>query len=105
MPEYSGGGINKATAPDCIFDCIEVSTTLKIRPMKLADWFEIPNPDGSKRLKGRFAKAIGKTAGTVTAYCDGSAWPGRDAMADIARETNNEVTANDFVQPQIEAAE
>ena len=68
--------------------------------MKLADWFNLPNPDGSKRRKGPFAKAIGKSASTVTAYCDGRAWPGREAMADIARETDNQVTANDFVPPQ-----
>lgn len=68
--------------------------------MKLADWFEIPNADGSKRRKEAFAKAIGKTAGTITAYCDGSAWPGRDAMEQIVRETAGEVTPNDFVQDE-----
>ncbi len=73
--------------------------------MKLADWFKIPNADGTKRRKGPFAKAIGKSDGTLTAYLDGRAWPSRDAMEAIARETGGEVTANDFVPAQTEAAE
>lgn len=74
-----------------------------IRVMKLGDWFAIRNADGSKRSKGDFAKSIGKTAGTVTAYIDGRAWPGREAMESIVRETNGEVTANDFLQAEAAA--
>lgn len=65
--------------------------------MKLAEWFEKPDVDGSKRNKGDFAKRIGKSPSTLTAYLDGRAWPGRDAMEAIARETCGQVTANDFV--------
>ena len=71
--------------------------------MKLADWFKTKNADGSKRSKGDFAARIGKSPGTLSAYLDGRAWPSRDAMEAIARETGGAVTANDFVQ--VEAAE
>lgn len=71
--------------------------------MKLSDWFKIRNPDGSKRSKEAFARAIDKAPGTVTAYLNGKAWPSRDAMQAIERETGGDVTANDFVQ--VEAAE
>jgi DNA-binding transcriptional regulator YdaS (Cro superfamily) len=66
--------------------------------MKLADWFKLPNDDGSERRKVAFAKAIGKTPGTVTAYLDGRAWPGREAMEAIVRATGGQVTANDFLE-------
>ena len=65
--------------------------------MQLADWFKGRNRDGSKRRKGDFALAIGKSPATVTAYLKGEAWPDRETMAAIARETGGEVTANDFV--------
>lgn len=71
--------------------------------MKLADWFDQRNPDGSKRGKETFAKAISKTPGTITAYCDGRAWPGREAMEAIVRETGGEVTANDFLRAEATA--
>lgn len=66
--------------------------------MKLAEWFSVRNPDGSKRRKGEFAEKIGKSAATVTAYLKGEAWPDRVTMAAITRETAGAVTANDFVE-------
>lgn len=67
--------------------------------MKLAEWFSARNSDGSKRRKGDFARKIGKAPSTITAYLDGRAWPDRETMAAIARETGGQVTANDFVEP------
>jgi DNA-binding transcriptional regulator YdaS (Cro superfamily) len=72
--------------------------------MKLADWLAIPNPDGSKKRRNAFAAAIEVTPIMVTQYCEGTAWPGRDKMAAIARETAGAVTANDFVDMQQGAA-
>lgn len=71
--------------------------------MKLSDWFNQRNPDGSRRLKYRFAEKIGRTPSMVTDYCDGAAWPDRETMERIVRETGGQVTANDFLQG--EAAE
>lgn len=65
--------------------------------MKLADWFHIPNPDGSKKSKRAFAGAIGVTPQMISAYC-ADTWPGRARMEAIARETDGAVTANDFVE-------
>lgn len=72
--------------------------------MQLVDWFKLPNPDGTKRRKGDFASKIGKSPATVSAYLKGSAWPDRDTMAAIARETDGDVTANDFVAAAPEPA-
>lgn len=71
--------------------------------MRLADWFKIRNADGSRRLKYVFAEKIGRTPSMVTDYCDGNAWPDRETMEAIVRETGGEVTANDFLHT--EAAE
>lgn len=71
--------------------------------MKLSDWFNQPNPDGSRRLKGDFAAKIGVTPQIISAYCKGRSWPGRERMADIIKHTNGDVTANDFLHH--EAAE
>lgn len=71
--------------------------------MKLAEWFSIRNPDGSRRRKYVFAGQIGRTPSMITDYCEGRAWPDRETMEAIVRETGGEVTANDFLQ--IEAAE
>lgn len=65
--------------------------------MKLKAWLEIPNADGSRKLRRDFADKIGVTPMMVTLYCEKAAWPGRDKMAAIARETDGAVTANDFV--------
>jgi len=65
--------------------------------MKLADWLNLPNSDGSRKRRYEFAKAIGVTPVMVTYYCAGTAWPSREKMTAIARETAGAVTANDFV--------
>lgn len=66
--------------------------------MKLTDWLKLPNSDGSRKSRGKFAADIGVTPQMISAYCKGSMWPGRDRMEAIARETGGEVTANDFLQ-------
>ena len=71
--------------------------------MKLAEWFTHRNADGSKRLKYVFAERIGRTPSMVTDYCNGAAWPDRETMEAILRETQGDVTPNDFLQG--EAAE
>lgn len=81
--------------------------------MKLIRWLELPNADGTKRRRSAFAAAIGVTPSMVKLYCDDTAWPGRQVMEAIVRETKSEVTANDFLsivpetppQQQSEAAE
>ncbi len=65
--------------------------------MKLADWLNIPNPDGSRKRRSAFAAAIGVTPTMITAYCADDMWPGRDKMEAIVRETSGAVTANDFI--------
>lgn len=71
--------------------------------MKLSEWFAQRNPDGSRRLKGKFADAIGRSPSMVSDYCTGRCWPDRETMEAIVRETGGNVTANDFLQG--EAAE
>lgn len=71
--------------------------------MKLADWFNIPNADGTRRRKDAFAKDIGVTPQIISAYCSGRMWPGRDRMAEIIRATEGDVTANDFLRPTEDA--
>lgn len=71
--------------------------------MKLAEWFQSKNSDGTKRLKGDFADRIGVSPGMVSEYCSGTAWPSREVMERITVETAGAVTANDFLQG--EAAE
>ena len=64
--------------------------------MKLAEWFDIPNSDGSRKSKGDFAHRIGVTPQMISAYCS-KTWPSRERMKEIERETDGAVTANDFV--------
>lgn len=66
--------------------------------MKLAEWLNIPNPDGSRKRRNAFAARVGVTPTMITAYCEDRMWPGREKMAAIARETDGDVTANDFVE-------
>lgn len=67
--------------------------------MILADWLKQQN------IRRRdFAARIGVSPIMITEYCNGSAWPKRETMIAIARETDGAVTANDFVQAP-EAAE
>jgi 3,4-dihydroxy 2-butanone 4-phosphate synthase/GTP cyclohydrolase II len=65
--------------------------------MKLADWLNIPNPDGTRKRRSVFASQIGVTPSMITAYCEDRMWPGKDRMEAIARETRGAVTANDFI--------
>lgn len=65
--------------------------------MKLADWLNIPNEDGSRKRRRDFAVRIGVTPSMVTAYCENRMWPGREKMEAIARETDGAVTPNDFI--------
>lgn len=67
--------------------------------MRLAEYLEAK---GIKR--GDFAREVGVSAGWVTSLCDGSGWPSRDVAEKIARATNGEVTASDFVTRLDEAA-
>lgn len=68
--------------------------------MRLTDWLELRNPDGSKRRRYAFAKAIGVTPSMVTAYCAGTMWPRQEIMEAIHRETRGAVSANDFLRPE-----
>jgi len=67
--------------------------------MKLAEWLDTPNPDGSRKVRGDFAARIGVTPQMISAYCKeppDCPWPGRAVIEAIARETHGAVTANDF---------
>ncbi len=66
--------------------------------MKLADWLNTPNPDGSRKRKSDFAARIGVTPQMISAYCSDRMWPGRDRMEKITRETHGAVTPNDFLR-------
>lgn len=59
--------------------------------MKLADWLK---REGIKR--GEFAERVGVSPGRMTQLCAGE-WLSRDTAEAIARETNGEVTPNDFL--------
>lgn len=72
--------------------------------MKLDQWLDTPNPDGSRKIRGDFARSIGVTPQMISAYCNGT-WPGKERMAAIARETRGEVTANDFIDMSEVAAQ
>lgn len=65
--------------------------------MRLIEWLQIPNEDGSRKRRSAFAAKIGVTPSMVTAYCEDRMWPGRERMEAIARETNGAVTPNDFI--------
>lgn len=60
--------------------------------MNLTDWLK-----RTKTRRNAFAERIGVPPSVITDYCAGRCWPRRDKMEAIARETNGEVTANDFV--------
>lgn len=64
--------------------------------MKLDQWLDTPNPDGSRKRRDAFAASIGVTPQMISAYCNGT-WPGKERMVEIVRQTNSEVTANDFL--------
>lgn len=59
--------------------------------MTLKEWL------GKHGLKHpEFAQRIGRTAEAVRRYVNGERIPDRDTMGLIVRETDGEVTANDF---------
>jgi 3,4-dihydroxy 2-butanone 4-phosphate synthase/GTP cyclohydrolase II len=72
--------------------------------MKLADWLNLPNTDGSRKRRRDFAIRIGVTPSMITAYCEDRMWPGRERMEAIVRETQGAVTANDFIDMSESAA-
>lgn len=69
--------------------------------MQLAEWLKTPNPDGSRKERGKFAAAIGVTPQMISAYCDGKHWPSKNTMANIVRETGGQVTADDFLASEV----
>ncbi len=72
--------------------------------MKLADWLkgdETADPPRPRVTQAEFARRIGAAAPLITAYIDGSVWPGRDKMEAIIRETGGAVTANDFLSNDV----
>lgn len=73
--------------------------------MKLSEWLDTPNPDGSRKVRGDFATKIGVTPQMISAYCNDRMWPGKERMEAIVRETDGAVTANDFIDMQHEAAQ
>lgn len=74
--------------------------------MRLGDWLkgdDKARPRRPKVTQAEFARRIGCSVTLITAYIDGSVWPGRERMEAIVRETDGSVTANDFLH--VEAAE
>lgn len=65
--------------------------------MKLAEWLKLPNPDGTRKRRSKFAADIDVTPTMITAYCNDQTWPGREKMEAIVRETKGAVTPNDFI--------
>ena len=65
--------------------------------MKLSEWLETPNADGSKKRRDVFARAIGVTPQMISAYCKGAIWPSKERMRAISEMTNGDVTPNDFM--------
>lgn len=67
--------------------------------MKLSEWLDIPNPDGSRKRRDKFAADIGVTPQMISAYCAENAtiWPSRATMEAILKETDGAVTPNDFI--------
>jgi hypothetical protein len=75
--------------------------------MKLASFLDGDQealPPRPKMTKAEFARRIGATPQLVIAYIKGEAWPGRDKMVAIMRETEGLVTANDFVEAETAGA-
>lgn len=68
--------------------------------MKLAEYIE------HKGLsRAQFAAQIGVSAGTITQWCDGTIWPGRDNAQKIFAITKGEVTPTDFLDAAAEPVE
>ena len=65
---------------------------LVIPLMKLADWLK---KTGTRKFQ--FAQRIGVRPSVITDYCKGRYCPRPKVAEAIIRETNGEVTANDFL--------
>ena len=60
--------------------------------MILAEWLK------AKDIRRRdFAARIGVTPSAITDYCERGVWPKKETMQAIVRETNGDVTPNDFL--------
>lgn len=71
--------------------------------MKLAEYLRLArSADGGRVRRYQFAARIGVAPSMITEYCEGRAWPGRDVMAAIVRETDGAVTPNDFMSPALQ---
>lgn len=68
--------------------------------MKLSQWLDIPNPDGSRKRRDKFAESIEVTPQMISAYCaeDGKRkiYPSMETQRLIFRETDGAVTPNDW---------
>ena len=64
--------------------------------MKLAEWLDLPNPDGSRKRRDEFASRIKVTPQMISAYCSGDVWPGKGRQQMIFNETGGAVTPNDW---------
>jgi transcriptional regulator with XRE-family HTH domain len=65
--------------------------------MKLSEWLDIPNPDGSRKRRDEFADRIEVTPQMISAYCAGDIWPSKATMKLIMTATGGDVTPNDFI--------
>jgi 3,4-dihydroxy 2-butanone 4-phosphate synthase/GTP cyclohydrolase II len=63
--------------------------------MQLADYL---NQHGIKRTE--FAREIGVSPQTITGWCDGTFWPGKENAKRVVEATAGAVTPNDFMQSQ-----
>jgi len=68
--------------------------------MTLAEWLKLPDDDGRRKRKREFAAKIGVTPTMITEYAEGRAWPGKDKVEAIVRETAGAVTANDLLSDE-----
>lgn len=68
--------------------------------MKLADWLDLPNPDGSRKRRDEFASRIDVTPQMISGYCRGKYWPSKERQEAIYRETDGAVAPNDWADLQ-----
>lgn len=63
--------------------------------MKLADWLK-----RTRTPQYKFAERLGVSPGIVSHWCNGTAWPEKDRIEAIVRETNGEVSPNDLLSEE-----
>lgn len=86
---------------------VPAPSLLKFEPHRVAsgitlkEWFAILNPDGTRRRRRDFAKAIGVSAGMVTEYIEQRAWPKHKIIRAIARATDGQVMPNSFLSEDV----